>query len=303
MSPEIDRWPELPVSAWKATYDTLHMWTQIVGKVRLKLTPYVNHWWESALYVTPRGLTTSPIPWGARSFEIAFDFTDHQLGIETDDGKRRSMKLAPRSVAAFYAELMALLASLGIDPKIDTEPKEVGDPIPFERDHVHASYDAAAVAKWFRLTLNADRLLKEFRTGFLGKCSPVHFFWGSFDLCVTRFSGRSAPPRPEADHITRLAYSHEVSSCGFWPGSGNVGEPAFYAYAAPQPPGLEAARVRPAEAFYNPPTQGFILRCRDVSRAPDPDAAVLDFCQSVYDRTADLGGWDRAALERRRRAG
>jgi hypothetical protein len=292
-------WPSLPVSAWKDTYVTLHMWTQIVGKVRLKLSPYVNHWWETALYVTPRGLTTSSIPFGQRSFEIALDFTDGALTLVTDDGRRRAMALAPRSVADFHGELMALLGSLGIEAKIDREPKEVADPIPFDHDRTHASYDEASVRKWFRLLLQADRLLKRFRGRFLGKCSPVHFFWGSFDLCVTRFSGRRAPPRPEADHITRLAYSHEVSSCGFWPGSLNIDQPAFYAYAAPAPTGFAGARVRPESAFFNPPTQGFVLRCEDVGSAPDPDGAVLDFCQSTYEAAADLGAWGRAELERR----
>jgi len=291
-------WPSLAVRDWKATYETLHMWTQIVGKIRLKLAPFVNHWWEAALYVTPRGLTTTSVPWGARSFEVAFDFTDHVLAIETDDGRRRAMALAPRSVADFHSELMALLASLGITPAIDRTPSEVPDPIPFDEDRVHASYDAASVARWFQLLRQARRLLERFRSGFLGKCSPVHFFWGSFDLCVTRFSGRRAQPRPEADHITKVAYSHEVSSAGFWPGSGNIEEPAFYAYAAPAPDAFKAARVLPESAFYNPPTQGFILRVSDVARAKDPDAAVLSFCQSTYDAAADLARWDRATLER-----
>jgi hypothetical protein len=274
------------------------MWTQIVGKVRLKLSPYVNHWWEAALYVTPRGLTTSAIPYGARSFEVAFDFTDDTLAIATDDGRRRTMALAPRSVADFYAELCSLLASLAIDVKIDLEPKEVPDPIPFDRDETHASYDEVSVRAWFRLLLQADRLLKTFRSRFIGKCSPVHFFWGSFDLCVTRFSGRPAPARPEADHITRLAYSHEVSSCGFWPGSANVEEAAFYAYAAPAPERFDKAHVLPEKAFWNPPTQGFVLLTEDVKRSADPDRAVLDFLQTTYTAAADLAHWDRAALER-----
>ncbi len=291
-------WPSLPVAEWKDTYETLHMWTQVVGKFRLKLCPYVNHWWEVALYATPRGLTTSPIPFGARHFEIAFDFIDHVLVVDADDGRRRTMPLGPRTVASFYQELMALLASLGIEVKIDVEPKEIPNPIPFDQDNVHAAYDRWAVRRWFRLMSQADRLLKQFRSDFLGKCSPVHFFWGSFDHCVTRFSGRRAPPRPGADHITQLAYSHEVSSVGFWPGSGNVTEPAFYAYAAPAPDGYATAAVRPKEAFYNPPTQGFILTCEAVRRAADPDRAVLEFFQSTYEAAADLARWDRAALER-----
>lgn len=298
----MDAWPSLPVGAWKDTYETLHMWTQIVGKVRLRLAPFVNHWWETALYVTPRGLTTSPIPHRRTSFEIIFDFTDHDLRIETEDGRRRVMALAPRSVADFYEELMGLLSSLSIDVTIDREPKEVPDPIPFDRDRTHDSYDREPVRRWFTLLLHADRILKKFRSGFVGKCSPVHFFWGSFDLTVTRFSGRPAPEREGADHITRVAYSHEVSSCGFWPGSGNIDEAAFYAYAAPAPPGFETAAVTPAQAFYNPKTQGFVLRSDDARRSADPARAVLDFCQSTYDAAADLGGWDRAALERRARA-
>jgi hypothetical protein len=297
----MDAWPSLPVAAWKDTYATLHMWTQVVGKVRLKLAPFVNHWWETALYVTPRGLSTSAIPAGDRSFEIAFDFTRDVLTVDTDDGACRTLALAPRTVASFYAELMALLRSLGISVTIDPEPKEVPDPIPFDKDTVHASYDSAAVKRWFRLLRHADRLLHEFRSGFQGKCSPVHFFWGSFDLCVTRFSGRRAPPRPEADHITRIAYSHEVSSVGFWPGSQDVLEAAFYGYAAPSPAGFDRAPVRPREAFWNPGTQGYVLRVEDLRKAPDPDRAVLDFCESTYDAAADLARWDRAALERRPR--
>lgn len=290
----------MKVADWKDTYATLHMWTQVVGKVRLKLAPFVNHWWETALYVTPRGLTTSTIPYGARSFEIAFDFTDDVLAIATDGGARRAMALAPRSVADFHAGLFALLDSLGISVAIDREPKEVADPIPFDQDHVHAAYDEDAVRRWFRLVRHAERLMQRFRGRFQGKCSPVHFFWGSFDLCCTRFSGRRAPERPDADHITRVAYSHEVSSCGFWPGSQNVEEAAYYAYAAPPPEGYENARARPDAAFYNPGTKAFILLARDVARAPDPDAAVLEFFESTYEAAADLGRWDREALERRR---
>lgn len=292
-------WPTLPVSAWQDTYQTLHMWTQIVGKVRLKLAPFVNHWWETALYVTPRGLTTSAIPSGKRSFEVSFDFTDHLLAIDTDDGRRRVMALAPRTVADFYEEFLVLLSSLEVDVAIDREPKEVPDPIPFDQDRTHGSYDERAVAEWFQLMKHADRILKQFRSRFAGKCSPVHFFWGSFDLCVTRFSGRRAPPRPEADHITQVAYSHEVSSCGFWPGSGNIQEAAFYAYAAPEPEGFANARVLPEQAFYNPPTKGFVLRCEDVKHAPDPDRAVLEFLQGAYEAAANLAKWDRKELERR----
>jgi hypothetical protein len=286
---------ELPVAAWKDTYDTLHMWTQIVGKVRLKLSPFVNHWWEAALYMTPRGLTTSPMPYEGRSLSIDFDFTDDLLAIECDDGTKRAMALCPRTVADFHRELVSLLDSLGVAVAIDLEPKEVEGPIPFDKDTVHSSYDPVAVRTWFRMMLRAHRLMEQFRSRFIGKCSPVHFFWGSFDLCVTRFSGRRAPPRPEADHITQVAYSHEVSSCGFWPGSGNILEPAYYSYAAPAPAGFEKAPAKPDEAFWNPPTQGFILRHDDAH----PDGAVLDFFESTYEAAAELGRWDRASLERR----
>ena len=295
-------WPDLPIAKWKDTYATLHMWTQIIGKIRLALTPYVNHWWEAALYVTARGLTTSPIPMSkhdGQSFELSLDFTDHVLTVDAADGRRRVMALAPRSVADFHEELMALLRSLGVVVSFDRLPSEVPDPIPFDEDRVHASYEEEPVEEWFTLLRHADRLLKKFRGRFLGKCSPVHFFWGSFDLAVTRFSGRPAPERPDADNITRLAYSHEVSSCGFWPGSGNVLEAAFYSYAAPEPPGFDKAPVRPGAAFYNAPTKGYVLKTADVARAADPDRAVLELCQSTYDAAADLAKWDRASLERR----
>jgi hypothetical protein len=293
-------WPGLPLDAWRDTYATLHMWLQIVGKLRLRLSPFVNHWWNVALYVSPRGLRTSPMPRGAEgTFEIELDFLADELVVTTDDGRRRAMPLEPRTVADFYRTLQALLRSLAIDVEIDREPKEVPDPIPFDEDRTHASYDGEPVRRLHRILVESERVLEEFRGRFVGKCSPVHFFWGSFDLCVTRFSGRRAPERPEADHITRVAYSHEVSSVGFWPGSGNVLEPAFYAYAAPEPAGYERSRVSPAAAFYNPGTKGFILRYEDVRRALDPRAAILDFCESTHAAAATLGNWDRAALERR----
>lgn len=238
-------WPELPLSAWQETYATLHMWMQVVGKIRLRLSPMLNHWWQVPLYVTARGLTTSPMPYGARFVQIDFDFLDHRLRIDASDGARRQVALMPRSVADFHAELMAALHSLGIEVRIWTMPVEVPDPTPFEHDHAHAAYDAAAVQRFWRVLLQAERRLQVFRARFLGKCSPVHFFWGSFDLAVTRFSGRRAPVHPGVpgvpDAMVREAYSHELSSCGFWPGGGPVPMPAFYSYAYPEPPGFRAA--------------------------------------------------------------
>jgi hypothetical protein len=298
-----EHWPELPLARWKQTCDTLHMWTQIVGKIRLKSTPYINHWWEVVLYVTSRGLTTSPMPYVDGSFEIDFDFLDHSLLIETSAGESRTMALEPRSVANFYQELMAHLGSLGIDIQIDPMPVEVPNPIAFPEDDVHKSYDQDAVERFFKNLSHADRVLKKFRSGFIGKCSPVHFYWGSFDLAVTRFSGRRAPERPEADHATRLAYSHEVLSCGFWPGGGNIDGPAFYAYAAPEPQGygdgMIQRKIRPPSAFYSAALKNFILMVDEVRRAEDPDQMILDFLQSTYDLGADLGKWDRQALERK----
>ena len=292
-------WPSLPYEAWKDTYATLHMWTQIVGKIRLKLSPFINHWWEVALYLSPHGLRTSPIPYRHKAFEIEFDFIDHVVAILVSDGRRLTMALAPRSVADFYQELINLMASLDITVQIDLEPKEIPNPIPLEQDHQHVSYDRQYANRFWRILVQCDRLFNQFRGGFIGKCSPVHFFWGSFDHVVTRFSGRRAPPRPEADHLTQVAYSHEVISCGFWPGSGNIPEPAFYAYAAPEPPGFATAKVAPLTAFYNAPTKGFILKYDDVRSSRDPDRMVLEFCQSTYDVGADLGKWDRQELERR----
>lgn len=293
-------WPALPLATWQDTYETLHMWTQIVGKVRLALSPPVNHWWATTLYVTPRGLTTSPIPYGTRTFEVAFDFPDQTLGIQSSDGARRAMGLYPRSVADFYHELMALLRTLGIQVAINPLPQEVKNPIRCDEDEEHASYDAAYATRCWRILLQSDRVLQQFRARFIGKCSPVHFFWGSFDLAVTRFSGRRAPERPGADRITREAYSHEVSSCGFWPGTpgGPIQEPAYYAYMAPEPAGFAEAAVRPAAASYNRELSNFILPYEAVRTAADPDATVLDFVQSTYEAGANLAGWDRAALER-----
>jgi hypothetical protein len=287
----------LPLPEWKPTCDTLHMWMQIVGKVRLALAPRVNHWWETALYVSPRGLTTSSIPYRDRLFDCEFDFIEHQLVIRSSDGRGARVPLAPRSVADFYEETMTALRQCGIDVKIWTMPSEVDNPIAFEKDQEHASYDRDAVERFWRILIFTDRVLNRFRAQFIGKCSPVHFFWGSFDMAVTRFSGRRAPENPSADVITREAYSHEVSSCGWWPGGMN-GAPAFYAYAAPQPDGFKDAKVEPAEAVYDEKLSLFVLNHDDVRNAPDPEDALLRFCQSTYEAAANAGKWDRDALER-----
>jgi Family of unknown function (DUF5996) len=297
-----ESWPALPLESWKDTCATLHMWTQIVGKVRLKLTPLVNHWWNVPLYVTARGLTTSRIPYGERAFEIWFDFIRHQLVLETSDGHEQTLALSPRSVADFYREFMELLRSEGIDVHIWTTPVEIPDPIPFEQDRVHSAYDAAHVERFWRILLSVDAVFHDFRSEFIGKCSPVHFFWGSFDLAVTRFSGRLAPERPGADPITREAYSHEVSSVGFWPGSGNITEPAFYSYMAPEPPRFRDAKVRPQAARYDSAIGEFILMYDDVRNAPEPGASLLEFCRSTYEAGANLANWDRSALERKTHA-
>lgn len=291
-------WPALPLAEWRDTYATLHMWTQIVGKVRLVCSPRVNHFWEVPLYVTPRGLTTSAVPYGTRHFDLTFDFIAHKLLVTTSDGDVRRIALEPKSVADFYAELMSLLRELGLEVKIRALPDEVADPVPFAEDRVHASYDAASAERFWRALVQADRVFKEFRGRFIGKCSPVHFFWGSFDLAVTRFSGRRAPEREGADSITREAYSHECISHGFWPGGGAIDGAAFYSYAAPEPPGYKEARVAPGEAFYSKDLSEFLLMYDDVRRAPSPDDALTDFMQSTYEAGANLAGWDRAALER-----
>jgi hypothetical protein len=291
-------WPQLPLEAWQDTYATLHMWTQIVGKIRKTLTPLVNHWWNTTLYVTPRGLNTSAIPYGTRIFDIEFDFLEHQLVIRTSEGSNRVVHLKPRTVADFYQEVMRQLHSLNMDVKISAVPDEVSDPIPFAEDEVHASYDPEHVNRFWRILVSVDSVFKEFRTGFIGKSSPVHFFWGSFDLAVSRFSGRRAPERPGADAITREAYSHEVISAGFWPGGGDVKGPAFYAYTAPAPPGLDEQPLRPAPAFYHPKLSEFLLMYEDIRGAEDPKASLLQFLQSTYEAGANLAGWNRAALER-----
>jgi Family of unknown function (DUF5996) len=290
--------PALPLDSWKETLETLHMWTQIVGKVRLKLCPLVNQWWNVPLYVTARGLTTEAMPYGQRDIEVRFDFIDHKLIIETSDGRVVALPLEAESVAEFYKKFMTALGGLSVNVHIWTKPCEVPNPTPFEQDNVHAAYDPQAVHKFWRILVWVDQVLKEFRTGFQGKASPVHFFWGSFDLAVTRFSGRVAPERPGADSITREAYSHEVSSAGFWPGGGDFKAPAFYSYAAPEPPGFAEQLVRPRAAFYHPQMKEFLLMYDDVRAAASPKTVLIEFLQSTYDAAADCGKWDRKALER-----
>ena len=293
--------PPLPLSQWQATYDTLHMWTQMLGKVRLAYCPAVNHWWGVTLYVTATGLTTSPMPYDQGSFEIQFDFVNHVLLIETSSGAFRELMLEPQSVAEFYRKFMAALVGLGVDVRIYTMPMEFPNPIRFELDEVHNAYDAEAVSRFWRILSWSDSVFKKFRASFIGKVSPVHFFWGSFDLAVTRFSGRPAPPRPDADAITAEAYSHEVSSAGFWPGGGGVDGPAYYSYAAPEPAGFSEAKVKPASAFYHPTFREYLLMYDDVRSAASPEKSLMQFLQSTYDAAANLAMWDRAALERKAR--
>ena len=295
-------WPELPTAAWRDTYATLHLWTQIVGKIRLTKSPWLNHSWHVTLYVTPRGLTTSPVPDGTRTFQIDFDFIDHTLRISTSDGAQRQFALAGQSVASFYAATMAALSELGIIVVIDEMPNELPDPVRFSEDAAHASYDPDAVRRFLQVLSNSDRVFKQFRTGFLGKASPVHFFWGSFDLAVTRFSGRPAPRHPGGvpnlpDAVAHEAYSHEVSSAGFWPGSGPIDYPAFYSYAYPEPSGFRAAKVRPDAAFFSEAAGEFVLPYDAVRMADDPDKALLDFLHSTYEAAANAANWDRDALE------
>lgn len=288
----MQEWPALPFPEWEGTCDTLHMWTQIVGKTRLALTPLENHWWNVPFYVTPCGFTTSPIPFQHRSFTVEFDLIAHHLTIRTSEGAERAIALFPRSVADFYNEYMAALRSLGIEVSIHPTPVEFDDTTPFDRDFHHASYDTKHVESFRRVLIGADRVFKEFRARFLGKSSPVHFFWGSFDLAVTRFSGRLCPLPDDADPVTREAYSHEVISCGFWPGNRAFPYPAFYSYTKPAPAGLDQA------AFWNNQMGEFILKYDDARAAASPDLAILDFCQNTYEAGANLAGWDRAALER-----
>jgi len=291
-------WPSLPLDDWKDTCATLQLWTQIVGKTRLALSPKENHWWHVALYVTARGLTTAPIPHGTTVFEVEFDFVGHRLTIVRSDGEARSLSLGPRSVAEFYRTYMAMLDELDLAVRFRPVPDEVEHPIPFAEDRQHASYDPQQVNRFWRVLLQADRILKRFRGRFLGKSSPVHFFWGSFDLALTRFSGRRAPARPGASRMMQEATSHEEISVGFWPGSGAVPEAAFYAYAAPEPPGFPSAPVRPRSAEYRREISNFILPYESVRTAVTPDEMVLAFFQSTYDAAADLARWDRDMLDR-----
>ena len=292
-------WPAFSSPVWPDTCATLHMWTQIVGKIRLKLAPSVNHWWGTAFQLCARGLTTMPMPYNGASFEMIFDFCSHDLHIYANDNRVKSIKLEPKSVADFYAETMGALAELGIAVKIWTMPVEIPSPIRFTEDRIHKSYDASAASIWWRAMAHSAEVMNEFRAGFIGKSSPVHFWWGGFDLAVTRFSGRRAPERPNADAMTKEAYSHEVISAGFWPGSGPVTEPSFYAYAAPQPDGFKTARVGPAAAFYTGEFGGeYLLKYEDVRTAASPRAALLEFLQTTYDAGATLGKWNRKELER-----
>ena len=290
--------PALPLASWKETLATLHMWMQIVGKVRLKLCPLVNHFWNVPFYLTARGMTTSPMPYGSKTIEIRFDFVEHKLFIEDCDLHLVALPLVAQSVADFYRKFMEALAELNVHVKIWTMPQEIADPIPFEQDRIHAAYDPDPVHKFWRILVWVDSILKEFRAGFLGKVSPVHFFWGSFDLAVTRFSGRKAPERPGADSITREAYSHEVSSAGFWPGGGDIDAPHFYSYAAPEPPGFASQRVRPEAAYYHPQLKEYLLPYDAVRTAVFPKTALMEFLQSTYDLAADRARWDRPTLER-----
>ena len=294
-----ERWPALPLAKWKDTYATLHMWMQIVGKVRLGLCPNVNHWWGTAFYITARGLTTSAMPYEKGIFEVRFDFVNHALEIQTSLGETRTFRLVPRTVAAFYDEFMDALHSLGIHVKVWEMPVEVARPVPFKLDEAHASYDPECAHRFWQVLATVTPVFEKFRAGFIGKSSPVHFFWGSFDLAVSRFSGRRAPVRPNADAITKEGYSHEVISVGFWPGDGEIiKDAAFYAYAAPEPPGFKNGKIQPAKAFYSPEKSEFLLMYDDVRLSNSPEQSLLDFCQSAYDAGANLAHWNRAELER-----
>ncbi|MFN2507946.1 MAG: DUF5996 family protein [Chthoniobacterales bacterium] len=295
-------WPALPFAPWKETAATLHLWTQIVGKVRLARTPWINHSWHVTLYLTARGLTTSVIPHRRNSFELEFDFIDHRLLVRSSDGAQREIPLRPISVAEFYNALMSTLREMQLEIKIVAAPNEVEEATPFAQDRRHASYDSEYANRFWRVLLQTDRVFREFRSRFIGKCSPVHFFWGSFDLAVTRFSGRTAPAHPGGvphlpNAIAQEAYSHEVSSCGFWPGSEAMPEPIFYSYAYPPPAGFAEAQVQPAGASWNPTLREFVLPYDHVRTADSPDEVLLAFLQSTYEAAATLGNWDRDALE------
>ena len=294
-----EAWPALPLAAWADTQATLHLWTQMAGKLRLALSPRVNHWWEVPLYVSARGLSTSAIPYRFGNVECEFDFIDHVLRFTTSRGEAKSMALAPRTVADFFREFKSILAALSVEAKISPIPQELPNPIRFDQDTTHASYDRVYAHRFWLALSTVDAICKEFRARFIGKCSPVHFFWGSFDLAVTRFSGRRAPERPGADAVTREAYSHEVSSVGWWPGNGGFDAPMFYAYAAPEPAGYPQAKVLPAEATYNTQLKEYFLPYDAVRNSSDPQRAVLDFFQSTYEAAAVNGKWDRPALERK----
>lgn len=300
-----DVWPELPYEAWKETCLTLQLWTQIAGKIRLRQTPWLNHSWHVVLYVSSRGLTTSPIPYAERTFQLDFDFLDHMLWVSTSDGGRGRVALRPRSVADFYADLMRSLSALGIEFRINELPNEIPNAIRFSEDDVHASYDGEFAQRFWRILVQSARVLDRFRTSFIGKCSPVHFFWGSFDLAVTRFSGRPASPLPSGSgsvpnmpaSVVLDAYSHEVSSAGFWPGGQGVDDPAFYSYAAPSPPGFDKAAVRPAQAFWSRDLNQYLLPYDAVRTAGEPEETLMEFLISTYEAAASAGNWDRAALE------
>jgi len=296
-SSSAELWPALPLAEWEDTYHTLHMWTQIAGKVRLGLAPLQNHWWNSTLYANTRGLTTSPIPYNGEAFEIQFDFVHHRLEILTSFGRNQALALEPKSVAEFYREFLSALDAAGIEIALDPKPQEVPEPIPFDQDETHRSYDPEYANRLWRILLSSTMVLEEFRARYMGKASPVHFFWGSFDLAYTRFSGRVAPPRKGI--ITSEAYSHECTSVGWWPGGGTVKAPAFYAYAAPQPEGYDRQVVRPGAAYYDGQLHEFILMYDDVRSAPSPRDAILEFAQSAYEAGANLAKWDRNLLERR----
>jgi Family of unknown function (DUF5996) len=303
IDPPREPWPSLPLEAWKETYATLHLWLQIVGKIRLAQSPWVNHGWHATLYPTAAGLTTSLIPYRTRAFQIDFDFLDHRLTLQSSDGAKAALALEPQSVAAFYRRLMQEMERLDLQVPIHGSPNEVADAIPFEQDETHRAYDPEYANRFWRVLLQASRVLNEFRARFIGKCSPVHLFWGAPDLAVTRFSGRRAARHPGGipnlpDWVTRDAYSHEVSSCGFWPGGGPISFAAFYAYAYPEPAGFGEAHVQPREAFYSTDLKEFILAYDVVRQSDSPDGTLLDFLQTTYEAAADLAAWDRPALER-----
>lgn len=298
----LETWPPLPLEAWSETYATLHMWTQIVGKIRLAQSPWMNHSWQTTLYVTSQGLTTSPIPYGNRTFEIDFNFIEHQLTVQSSDGRIAHIALKPQSVAAFYTSLMGEMSKLDLHVIINRKPNEVPVPISFDQDETHCAYDREFANRFWRILVQADRVFKEFRGRFIGKCSPVHFFWGAPDLAVTRFSGRGAPQHPGGipnlpDRITREAYSHEVSSCGFWPGGGPIPYAAFYAYAYPEPAGFAAASILPDSAFYSNELSEFILPYDVVRQSNAPESLLLEFLQTTYEAAANLAKWDRRSLE------